>query len=117
MTSDRKRADPPQRPVVRVFERLSHTPYPSRWIQDRQNLVSLYHDKIGVILGGGNTKLQPLWSTFSVGDRAQFHHKAGDETPISFRPVLLSRASGCGDRPGQHAAAPAIWAGEMSGAG
>jgi hypothetical protein len=40
----------------------------NRFIQDRQNLVSLYHDKSGLILGGGNTKLQPLWSTMTVGD-------------------------------------------------
>ncbi len=46
-----------------------HTPViGNRWIQDRQNFVSVYHDDAGVIVGGGNTKLQPLWSTFSVGD-------------------------------------------------
>ena len=28
----------------------------SRWIQDRQNLVSLYHDKAGLILGGGSDR-------------------------------------------------------------
>lgn len=53
----------------------------SRWIQDRQNFVSLYHDKIGLILGGGNTKLQPLWSTFTVGDVSLLKHKDGDEDP------------------------------------
>ncbi len=40
----------------------------NRFIQDRQNLVSLYHEKSGLIFGGGNTKLQPLWSTMTVGD-------------------------------------------------
>jgi hypothetical protein len=53
----------------------------SRWIQDRQNLVSVYHDKCGLILGGGNTKLQPLWSTFTVGDVSLLKHKPGDENP------------------------------------
>ncbi len=53
----------------------------SRWIQDRQNFVSLYHDGLHVILGGGNTKLQPLWSTFTVGDPALLFHKPGDENP------------------------------------
>jgi hypothetical protein len=53
----------------------------SRWIQDRQNFVSLFHDKAGVFLGGGNTKLQPLWSTFTVGDVSLLKHKAGDENP------------------------------------
>lgn len=41
---------------------------PSRFIQDRQNLASIYHRDIGLILGGGNTKLQPRWSTLTVGD-------------------------------------------------
>ena len=59
-----------------------HAPVPTtRWIQDRQNLVSLFHDDVGVILGGGNTKLQPLWSTFTVGDVSLLKHKAGDEDP------------------------------------
>lgn len=41
---------------------------PNRFIQDRQNLVSIYHRDTGLILGGGNTKLQPRWSTLTVGD-------------------------------------------------
>jgi len=41
---------------------------PNRFIQDRQNLLSVYHRDAGLILGGGNTKLQPLWSTLTVGD-------------------------------------------------
>src|SRR5207237_6675847 len=40
----------------------------SRWYPDRQNLLSVFHDKTGLIVGGGSTKLQPLWSTFTVGD-------------------------------------------------
>ncbi|MES2460456.1 MAG: hypothetical protein V4671_07720 [Armatimonadota bacterium] len=59
-----------------------HAPVPqSRWIQDRQNLVSLFHDSVGLIVGGGNTKLQPLWSTFTVGDTSLLFHKPGDENP------------------------------------
>ncbi|MDH7602225.1 MAG: hypothetical protein QHI38_08775 [Armatimonadota bacterium] len=53
----------------------------SRWIQDRQNLVSIFHDSVGLIVGGGNTKLQPLWSTFTVGDVSALSHKPGDENP------------------------------------
>ncbi len=53
----------------------------SRWIQDRQNFVSIYHDQTGLILGGGNTKLQPAWSTFTVGDPVLLAHTPGDETP------------------------------------
>lgn len=53
----------------------------SRWVQDRQNFLSLYHDEAGVFLGGGNTKLQPLWSTFTVGDVSLLKHKPGNESP------------------------------------
>jgi hypothetical protein len=53
----------------------------SRWIQDRQNLVSVYHDKSGLLIGGGNTKLQPEWSNFTAGDIGLFRHRAGDENP------------------------------------
>jgi hypothetical protein len=61
----------------------------SRWIQDRQNLVSLFHEKTGVILGGGNTKLQPLWSTFTIGDTSLLKHKPGDEAPNFIPPPGL----------------------------
>jgi hypothetical protein len=40
----------------------------NRWLSDRQNFISVYHEKTGLIVGGGNTKLQALWSTFTVGD-------------------------------------------------
>jgi hypothetical protein len=53
----------------------------ARWIQDRQNFVSVYHDKLGLILGGGNTKLQPRWSNFTAGPIDTFRHRAGDEDP------------------------------------
>jgi hypothetical protein len=53
----------------------------NRWIQDRQNFVSLFHDRTGLILGGGNTKLQPLWGTFTVGDVRLLAHTPGDENP------------------------------------
>jgi hypothetical protein len=54
---------------------------PTRWIQDRQNFVSLFHDKTGLIVGGGNTKLQPLWSTFTVGDTSLMKWQSGNENP------------------------------------
>ncbi len=57
----------------------------NRWIEDRQNLVSIWHDATGLILGGGNTHLQPAWSTFTVGDMDLLRHTPGDESP-DFRP-------------------------------
>jgi hypothetical protein len=62
----------------------------NRWGQDRQNFVSVYHDRVGVIVGGGNTKLQPLWSNFTVGDTSLLRHTPGDEDPdFSAREGLL----------------------------
>jgi len=53
----------------------------NRWVQDRQNFVSIFHEKTGLILGGGNTKLQPAWSNFTVGDMDLLKHEAGDISP------------------------------------
>src|SRR5438270_6622014 len=64
----------------------------SRWIQDRQNLVSLFHEKTGLIIGGGNTKLQPLFSTFTVGDVHLLSYKPGDENPNFLPPGELVHA-------------------------
>ncbi|MCX6621617.1 MAG: hypothetical protein NTY38_11185 [Acidobacteria bacterium] len=57
----------------------------SRWIQDRQNFVSVFHDKTGLIAGGGNTKIQPSWSNFSLGDLN------------SWRPAIVPRRSHGGE--------------------
>lgn len=61
----------------------------SRWAQDRQNFVSVFHEKAGLILGGGNTKLQPGWSTFTRGDTSLLQHKPGDESPNFLPPAGL----------------------------
>ncbi len=61
----------------------------NRWIQDRQNVFSVYHDEAGLIIGGGNTKLQPYWSTFTVGDPGLLKHKAGDTKPTFTPPKGL----------------------------
>ena len=53
----------------------------NRFRQDRQNFVSVFHESTGLIVGGGNTKLQPLWSTFSVGDTSLMRHTPGDADP------------------------------------
>ncbi len=53
----------------------------NRWIQDRQNLVDVFHDDLGLLIGGGNTKLQPYWSTFTVGDPDKVRHRGGDANP------------------------------------
>ncbi|MGH9469700.1 MAG: hypothetical protein ACRD1N_05075, partial [Terriglobia bacterium] len=62
---------------------------PNRFIQDRQNFVSVYHDQAGLILGGGNTKLQPRWSNFTIGDVRLLQRRPGDENPNFFPPPGL----------------------------
>ncbi len=76
-------------PWCAAFSAYVCPPHSSRWIQDRQNFVSLFHEKTGLILGGGNTKLQPLWSTFTVGDTRLLKHKAGDKNPNFSEPAGL----------------------------
>lgn len=62
----------------------------SRWIQDRQNLVDLFATDLGLIAGGGNTKLQPYWSTFTLGDPSLLAHTPGDEHPDFTPDIALS---------------------------
>lgn len=59
----------------------------NRWIQDRHNLVDLFHGDLGIVAGGGNTKLQPYWSTFTLGDASLLGHTPGDESP-NFTPEI-----------------------------
>jgi hypothetical protein len=70
-----------QRPWFLCASALTTEIPPNRWGQDRQNFISIFHDTRGLILGGGNTKLQPFWSTFTVGDTALLSHTPGDEDP------------------------------------
>jgi len=64
-----------------AFSAYTTKPIQNRWIQDRQNFVDLFHADLGLIAGGGNTKLQPYWSTFTVGDPAFLRHREGEEEP------------------------------------
>lgn len=43
-------------------------PDDSRWGMDRQSFVGLYHEDVGLIIGGGNSKDQPAFSNFILGD-------------------------------------------------
>jgi len=53
-------------------------PVGSRWGQDRQQFLSLWHERTGLLIGGGNSKDQPEWSTFIAGGR--FVPDAGELT-------------------------------------
>ena len=76
-----------RKPWQWAFSGYACTPPDNRWIQDRQNLVDVYHDELGLVVGGGNTKIQPYWSTFTVGDPSLLRHTPGDESP-DFTPEI-----------------------------
>ncbi len=71
------------------FSAYTTKPIQNRWIQDRQNHVDIFHAQTGVFAGGGNTKLQPYWSTFTVGDPAFLRHREGEEEPNFLPPIDL----------------------------
>lgn len=50
-----------------VISAYAAVPSASRWIMDRQNFFSIWRRDRGLVVGGGNTKGQPLWSSFVVG--------------------------------------------------
>ena len=56
----------------------------SRWFMDRQTHVELCHDKLGVIGTGGNTKMQPYFSTFTFGDPDSFQPDHSTAAPHFF---------------------------------
>ena len=70
-----------------AFSAYTTKPIQNRWIQDRHNLIEIFHRDLGVVIGGGNTKLQPFWSTFTVGDPFLLHHRPSDEDP-NFIPAV-----------------------------
>jgi hypothetical protein len=64
-----------------AFSSYTTKPIQNRWIQDRHNYVDIFNGALGMVAGGGNTKLQPYWSTFTVGDPGFLRHRQGDEDP------------------------------------
>ena len=76
------------RPWAWAFSGYACTPLPdNRWIQDRQNFVDLFLDGAGLVSGGGNTRLAPYWSTFTVGDCSLLKQQPGEENP-HFTPAI-----------------------------
>jgi hypothetical protein len=55
-------------------------PVESRWGQDRQSYLSVWHERTGLIVGGGNSKRQPAWSTFAVGEGEDLVYLPGAAT-------------------------------------
>ncbi len=75
------------RPWQWCFSAYACEPPRTRWQQNRHNLVDVFHDELGLVVGGGNTKLQPYWSTFTVGDPSLLSHRQGEENP-EFLPAI-----------------------------
>lgn len=53
----------------------------SRWYMDRQNMMDVFLDDIGLVAGGGNTRMQPLASTFTFGDTNLLKPNFNTENP------------------------------------
>lgn len=62
-----------------------------RWHLDRQNYLSIWHERAGLIIGGGNSKYHPDFSTFSMvqgrarltqADSAQLEQTADEDTGV-----------------------------------
>ena len=51
--------------------------------------MSVFNERTGLILGGGNTKLQTLWSSFTIGNPTLLSHKPGDQNPKFLEPTGL----------------------------
>lgn len=69
----------------------------SRWGMDRQSFIGIWHESNGLIIGGGNSKNQPEWSTFDVvaadGNRQYVPDNGGaDETASAVRLRYGTRA-------------------------
>ncbi|MBO9604541.1 MAG: hypothetical protein J7639_01245 [Paenibacillaceae bacterium] len=50
----------------------------SRWGMDRQSFIGIWHERTGLIVGGGNSKSQPEWSTFDVSGPDGFRQYVPD---------------------------------------
>lgn len=59
-------------------------PVASRWGQDRQSFLSVWHEDLGLVIGGGNSKDQPEWSSFLAAGRylPDSGRVAGDERGV-----------------------------------
>ena len=45
---------------------ITTPPVDNRWGQDRQSFCSVWHKSCGLLIGGGNSREQPEWSSFVV---------------------------------------------------
>src|SRR6185503_6603037 len=62
------------RPWVTCLSVLIATPTTSRWYLDRQGHLSVFHEKLGLIITGANSKHQPELATFTEKVGGDFVH-------------------------------------------
>lgn len=56
---------------------LEQRTFGNRWILERQNLLSLYHEDGGILVGGGHSIAQPELSSFTVASAGKLHYLPG----------------------------------------
>ncbi len=74
-------------------------PNPSGFRLDRQNLLSVWHENTGLIVGGGHSKLQPAFSCFNVIDRTGRVIYLHADPILSLEPDHLRLSMRYGDLP------------------
>ncbi|MDF2669160.1 MAG: hypothetical protein K0R67_1466 [Paenibacillus sp.] len=71
----------------------------SRWGQDRQSFIGVWNELTGLIIGGGNSKNQPEWSTFELRTAEGEHyyvphtgavHASNHEIQLTCGPLTLT---------------------------
>jgi len=70
LSRDRKFAVDRVKPFQWCFSAYTCKPAPARWIMERQCHFELEAAPFGVVAGGGNSRMQPYFSTFTFGDPA-----------------------------------------------
>ncbi|MGQ9630496.1 MAG: hypothetical protein ACUVXI_09310 [bacterium] len=59
--------------------------WPGRWRLDHQNCLSVFHRDVGLVIGGGNSKDMPEFSSFSVQEGGKLIYKP-TYSSLSFSP-------------------------------
>src|SRR5690606_29116354 len=50
----------------------------SRFVLERQNLLGIFHEQTGLLIGGGNSVAQPEFSSFNIVAEGKVHYLHAD---------------------------------------
>ena len=69
----------------------------NRWILERQSLISIFHDKAGLIIGGGHSISQPELSCFNIISKGklEYLHSSGSVNPNDNTMALIYGQVNC----------------------